>query len=154
MDEKVCTTCKISKPFFEFHKHVGFKDGYRTICKTCTKLYRNRYVSQNREKIAKRMHIWHIKNKSRVNSRRLLRVYNVTLENFNNTLSKQNNECVGCNKKFDIKNKPVIDHTTNEFRGLLCNNCNLALGNVKDNIHTLFNLIKYLQSSPSANNIS
>ena len=37
------------------------------------------------------------------------------------------------------------DHSTQEVRGLICNNCNLVLGHAKDNIETLQNAIAYLQ---------
>lgn len=36
-------------------------------------------------------------------------------------------------------------HNTNKVRGILCHNCNLALGNFKDNIEFLSKAIKYLQ---------
>jgi hypothetical protein len=37
------------------------------------------------------------------------------------------------------------DHITNEVRGLLCRDCNVMLGLVKDNTETLKNAIQYLQ---------
>jgi len=47
------------------------------------------------------------------------------------------------NKSLDL----CIDHchSTNEVRGLLCRDCNLALGMFKDNINNLKNAIKYLE---------
>lgn len=36
------------------------------------------------------------------------------------------------------------DHETGEFRGWICNRCNLVLGMVKDNRELLNDLIKYL----------
>lgn len=37
------------------------------------------------------------------------------------------------------------DHNTNEFRGWVCNKCNLGLGNFADSIERLQSAIKYLQ---------
>ncbi len=37
------------------------------------------------------------------------------------------------------------DHQTGFFRGWLCNQCNWALGNAKDNIEILEKMIKYLK---------
>ena len=42
------------------------------------------------------------------------------------------------------------DHVTGEFRGWLCHHCNLALGNVKDSIGRLQQLIAYLQTTTEA----
>ena len=37
------------------------------------------------------------------------------------------------------------DHATKQVRGILCHDCNLALGNVKDSVEILKSLIKYLE---------
>ena len=39
------------------------------------------------------------------------------------------------------------DHNTNEFRGWICNRCNVALGMVKDNSETLIALAEYIRKS-------
>jgi Recombination endonuclease VII len=39
------------------------------------------------------------------------------------------------------------DHTTGEFRGALCNNCNLALGLLDDSVERLEQLIAYLRTA-------
>ena len=43
-----------------------------------------------------------------------------------------------------------IDHCHNsgDVRGLLCSNCNLGIGNLKDNIKILKNAILYLENPP------
>jgi hypothetical protein len=38
------------------------------------------------------------------------------------------------------------DHKTGAIRGVLCANCNIALGQVNDDINKLYQLINYLQS--------
>ena len=43
------------------------------------------------------------------------------------------------------------DHNTGKVRGLLCANCNLALGAFKDNIDTLNTAIRYLNESSDNN---
>lgn len=39
------------------------------------------------------------------------------------------------------------DHTTGEFRGLLCGNCNVGIGMLKDSSAVLANAIEYLNKS-------
>lgn len=38
------------------------------------------------------------------------------------------------------------NHTTGEFRGVLCHNCNLALGHLHDNLEIIYKLFNYLKS--------
>jgi hypothetical protein len=38
-------------------------------------------------------------------------------------------------------------YETGQVRGLLCNNCNLAIGFFKDDVETLKNVIKYLEQA-------
>jgi len=59
----------------------------------------------------------------------------------------QNNSCKICLSELNLDSKDAhIDHchTTNKVRGILCRNCNLALGLMKDNVISLENAIKYL----------
>jgi len=66
-------------------------------------------------------------------------------------LEKQNNSCAICGYKDDGNKKffPFVDHchVTDKIRGLLCINCNQALGKFKDNIKFLANAIKYLEDN-------
>jgi len=43
------------------------------------------------------------------------------------------------------------DHSTNTFRGWICNNCNTALGRFEDNTETLDRVIKYLKKHEEEN---
>lgn len=54
-------------------------------------------------------------------------------------------ECQGCGatEKLRIDH----DHKTGKVRGILCDDCNLSLGKLKDSVDTLKNLIKYLEES-------
>ena len=49
----------------------------------------------------------------------------------------------------DKKNQAVIDHDhkTGKLRGLLCHQCNVGIGNFKDDIDRMLNAILYLSRS-------
>lgn len=77
--------------------------------------------------------------------RDLKRRYGITAEEYDHLLAMQNGRCHICN---DLPGKHRLsvdhDHKTGRIRGLLCHNCNHALGKFKDNIIHLFKAIKYL----------
>jgi len=78
-----------------------------------------------------------------------------TYSDFNDFLIKQNNKCAGCKVDFDTidKRNICIDHKhdeTKQVRGILCRNCNLALGNARDNEDTLASLILYIRENKGA----
>lgn len=57
--------------------------------------------------------------------------------------------CEICKNKFERKKDLVIDHdhATRKIRGVLCQNCNGALGKFKDNPELMLEAIKYLENS-------
>lgn len=63
---------------------------------------------------------------------------------------KNNLVCQICKGSFGIRG-PQVDHChkTNEFRGILCANCNRGLGYFKDQTSNLKAAIDYLDSSVS-----
>ncbi len=81
--------------------------------------------------------------------------YGITIDQYYKILEDQDYRCKLCNKKdFTKRLRLCIDHDHKCcegstscgkcVRGLICFNCNTALGNVKDNIKTLQNMIDYL----------
>ena len=72
------------------------------------------------------------------------KLYGLSREGFHALLERQEGRCAGCREPFD--GTPHVDHNhaTGAVRGLLCRNCNLALGLLKDSPQTLGNLVEYL----------
>lgn len=69
-------------------------------------------------------------------------------------LLKQGSKCKCCGKTTNGSKKGWHvdhDHSTNIIRGILCANCNIALGQVKDNIEHLKLLIMYLEKDYGSN---
>lgn len=57
----------------------------------------------------------------------------------------QEGRCLGCKQVYQNL-VADHDHKTQQIRGLLCSNCNLALGNAKDSSEILRTLANYLDS--------
>lgn len=144
MDTLICTKCKLEKPVSEMHKDSKRKTGYRSTCKACDKLVRDKRTKENPEKYRK-------DNRERTKLYNLKNVYNITLEDYNRMLQEQNGVCKVCGKIEVIANQfgprslcVDHDHDTGQIRGLLCNRCNRVLGMVKDDKELLQKLSLYL----------
>lgn len=48
---KICSTCKTSKPYTEFHRRKKEIDGYNPQCKSCKRNYEKAYRNSNKDKI-------------------------------------------------------------------------------------------------------
>jgi hypothetical protein len=75
--------------------------------------------------------------------------YGISFKEYEEILKNQNNVCAICGNKTDRNLCVDHNHETGEVRGLLCLDCNSALGHFKDNKKYLNNAIKYLNSNNS-----
>lgn len=77
--------------------------------------------------------------------KQILRRYGITPEQYDEMFTKQGGVCAACGEP--SKRRLQVDHchTTNALRGLLCFNCNSALGHAKDSVTRLQSLIAYLE---------
>src|SRR5213593_4753145 len=106
----------------------------------------------NRRSYRKLENGWRRKNRERVNAKRreqhkqwyLLRTYGMTQEDFWALLAKQEGRCAICRTDRPPCRVPGEsvwhvdhDHKTGRVRGLLCFNCNAALGHVRDEVARL-----------------
>lgn len=80
------------------------------------------------------------------------RNYNISLKDYLGIAEHQNFVCAICHKENFAMNKChsgvlVVDHDhkTGKVRGLLCHNCNRALGLLKDNKEIIQNCLSYLE---------
>jgi hypothetical protein len=55
---KICSTCKIEKPFLNFSKNKNLKDGLQRYCKCCHKIYIRQYQRDNKEYTLTRIYKW------------------------------------------------------------------------------------------------
>jgi hypothetical protein len=138
--KKKCQKCKRTKESKNFHNSKYGEDKLGRWCKACQK----RYYNKPKTKIKLKDYLNRPATRDRFNKR----FYNISLDEYNKLLLEQNSLCAICstnnpgreNKRFNIDH----DHKTGRVRGLLCYNCNLILGNAKDNINILINATHYL----------
>lgn len=130
---KKCKTCGIKKSISDFYK--GRKE-----CKDCKNKAAREFRKNNPEKVAKykERHNWYLKE----------RRYGISKKEYENLLKLQNNKCAICLSEFNSTKNTHIDHCHNSsrIRGILCNGCNISLGQFEDNIEFMQNAIKYLKS--------
>jgi len=131
---KTCKVCGVEKNISDFYP--GRKD-----CKNCKNAAARQWRKDNPENTERHL--------ARMRERTKERRYGVTQEHFDQMLLSQDNKCKICNIEFSGSKFTHIDHChdTDKVRGLLCNNCNLALGQFGDNTDIMDMAIKYLQNS-------
>lgn len=133
---KRCSRCKEYKEFSLFYKETRAKDSHRAECKDCSKKLKEKYLKSKEYKESRYFY-------------NLERKYNVNKQQYLQLLKDQNHKCKVCGiEEVDVKgSKLFVDHCHNsgKVRGLLCFNCNLALGHVFDSVEVLENMIKYLK---------
>lgn len=79
------------------------------------------------------------------NRRAILKAYGLTLDQYAALLTSQNGVCAICGKEGPRRLAVDHCHQTNTVRGLLCVNCNTALGSFFDQIENLKSAIRYLE---------
>jgi len=116
---------------------------------------RQAYQDANRERITAAQREWVINNKDRAKNRELLRLYNITLIEYNELRELQNFRCAICRKHESEFSKGLfVDHDHGCcpgdkscgycVRGLLCNGCNRGVGFLGDDPATVQQALEYL----------
>jgi hypothetical protein len=122
-----CPDCRTVQPLENFPSNRSGRGGYGRYCKPCHN------VRGREDKI---------KNHGSTRDYHLRRRYGIDSADFDRMMAAQGGVCGGCGR---VPPAHVDhDHETGRVRGLLCFNCNQALGNVRDDVEVLQALIRYL----------
>lgn len=137
------------QPLECFDIRTSSEDGHNHRCKSCRRYYMNKLNSKPESKIKRDEYYAREDVIKRSKNYRLLKHYGLTLEQYNAMLSSQNNMCFICQVPSPRPLAVDHNHITGKVRGLLCDNCNRALGLLKvDNNDTIADRIKeYLKHS-------
>lgn len=157
---KKCCKCKKSFPLSDFWKHSRSKDGLQYSCKHCGKVKQDEWLQKNSTKRKlyskdyednrrKRPEGYKVKRTAKKRREYRLKSYGLTLEQLEDVFVKQGSKCKICNSENSTHSSKgfVVDHchVTGRVRGLLCNKCNLGLGNFKDSVEILEKALSYLK---------
>lgn len=126
---KLCSICNIEP----VRRHCT------SYCKECRKPIEAKYRKHRKYKIRDTV---------------LRRTYGISTEEYNELFSKQKGCCTICNKhQSEFKKRLCVDHchTTNKVRSLLCSDCNLGLGNFREDKDLLLKARDYLSKHETAN---
>jgi len=144
--EKLCNKCGHNQPITAFYKNKSTRDKFETVCKSCFKERANLYYQNNKEAILKGLSENWINSKNRY----LKKKYGLDLHQYTQMYKNQNGKCLICSTAKELFGKHchqlVVDHDHNngKVRGLLCSECNKALGLFYDNPQLLNNAANYL----------
>jgi len=113
-------------------------------CSVCATEKSKLWQSKNREKLKEKTKHYHLKSK-----------FNISYQDYLKLTEEQQNKCAIClNEETSQSNGGAVkrlavdhDHTTGQIRGLLCNNCNRAIGLLKDSPIILESAKQYLLSN-------
>lgn len=154
---KRCSRCTFIRPLTHFTSSKRSKDGLKYCCVLCKKEkdaeWFKKHYSGNEDKFSK----WYRENPklARISHKdwSLKNKYGISLIEYDALVIKHKNVCAICKQPETAKDKNgtvwrlSVDHchSSNEIRGLLCNNCNTALGLLKDSVSNLEKAILYLR---------
>ena len=126
----------------------GIRSGKQTfayVCLQCKHEISSKWGAANKD---------HIKEyrdngpyRAQTRNSQLKRTFGITLDDYNKMFMDQNGCCKGCDRhQSEFKRALCVDHChkTGKIRGLLCDDCNVGLGRLRDNPQTLINLAEYL----------
>jgi hypothetical protein len=142
MTLKTCRLCDTEKPLTSefWHKGSGI-GGFHTYCKPCNAKYAKKWCLDNPDRKAATLLKNHLKAR-----------YDITPEEYETLLKKQGGVCAICLGKCVTGQRLSVDHdhATGLVRGLLCVQCNGALGMLGDNSEVLERASQYLSVKQSS----
>ncbi len=137
---KRCLMCGERKPLEEFYSIRTGRPKHRRMsyCKPCSIVRTSAYLQTPKGKV-----------KARINKLKL--TFGITLRRYNGILETQHGCCAICGSsesgRKDTSHLSVDhDHETGKVRGLLCSNCNSALGHFKDDPEVIRKAADYLEN--------
>ena len=122
--------------------------------------YRKTWTEKNRTKLAEQSRCWKAEHREQVNTRareryyerrdqelarQRLSKYGIDQITYDALVAAQNGCCLICGERTSINLSVDHDHSTGQIRGLICNDCNIAIAKAKDSPILLRAMADYLE---------
>ena len=156
MPEKTCTKCNKVNSLSSFPKKKDCKDGHDSWCHSCANESSKAYYQNNKERARAYTQAWYKQNPIKARGLRIKKFWpgsswEEALAKYDALFKAQNGRCSICGRHRDAFDREFdIDHNhrTKEVRGLLCNDCNHAIGLLKADDGPVFaeRAFKYIES--------
>jgi hypothetical protein len=139
----------------ELVKEQAWRDQNREKVREACRRYRERHREERNER-ARELHAknpekrrasyrkWAMSHKTELRYTTRFRRYKITREEIEKIATDQENKCAVCHREFDRTPHVDHDHVSGKVRGLLCANCNLAIGSAGDSPDRLRAMAAYL----------
>lgn len=157
---KICTSCYVGRPLSDFRLNKRVLPSgvvrlyYSSPCRICRRKLEkeqrgvkaktikrvNKPQCRRQYQPATIISTGHRTSTDKTHAQHLRWTYGLSLEDYNKIYDRQRGRCAICQRKphqipSRQRRRLVVDHdhTTEQVRGLLCHDCNLALGLFRDN---------------------
>jgi hypothetical protein len=149
---KKCTACGETKARDAFSLARKASSGLNSRCKPCSNARARQWRLDNPEKARARVRQWKRDNPEKTRAHRRkerLSKYSLSVEQYDFMFASQGRACAICGASASAGQGFHIDHchTTGAVRGILCQNCNIGIGNLQDDPEILRRALTYLEST-------
>lgn len=132
-----CKDCGVGETPETFYRRYGGKKF--PYCRACAQRRMREWCQRNKGK-----------RKRTVRNHTLKRLYGIDHDQYDFMLELQDGVCAVCKSPPEtcVQSSLCVDHSheTGRIRGLLCDNCNRALGQLKDNPDIIARLLSYVRA--------
>lgn len=137
---KICTMCKEEKPLSEYRSRGGsLSHLLKSRCNLCPFKEHKSWTQQNEDKVRE----YRAKDKWCLEKR--CKRHGITVEEFWVMYEEQDGTCPICDSAIEAEASAIDhNHDTGEVRGILCKNCNRAIGLLGDSPETMARAEAYL----------
>ena len=147
--KKICNTCNKEKDIEDFGKNSRAKSGRRNTCKKCLSDYMKEYYKKNPDKLDTNRSKQALRDAGKNRFTR----HKITIGEYDEMVARFDGKCWSCKDRSAF----VIDHDHNCcpkqyscgecIRGVLCSQCNTALGLLSENPEFIMRLLQYSQTT-------